>query len=57
MRSDDGWWLLRASNTQPGIVLRCESKSMDGLKKQIKQVKSAIKEFDCQIAEKIYVEN
>ena len=57
VRSDDGWLLLRASNTQPGIVLRCESKSMDGLKKQIKQVKSAIKEFDCQIAEKILVEN
>ncbi len=57
VESDDGWWLLRASNTQPGIVLRCESKSMDGLKQQIEQVKSAIKEFDFKIAEKILVEN
>ena len=25
VQSEDGWWLLRASNTQPCIVLRCES--------------------------------
>jgi len=24
--SDDGWWLLRASNTQPVLVARCEAK-------------------------------
>ena len=29
--TDDGWWLLRASNTQPVLVARCESDSMDGL--------------------------
>ena len=27
----DGWWLLRASNTQPALVVRCESKNEDGL--------------------------
>jgi phosphomannomutase len=27
----DGWWLLRASNTQPMLVARCESASQDGL--------------------------
>lgn len=26
-----GWWLIRASNTQPIIVARCESKTSEGL--------------------------
>lgn len=29
--SDDGWWLLRASNTQPVLVARCEAKDEAGL--------------------------
>ena len=29
----DGWWLLRASNTQPVLVARCESRSADGLER------------------------
>ena len=33
---DDGWWLLRASNTQPALVVRCESSSKNGLEKQKK---------------------
>ena len=28
--SPDGWWLLRASNTQNALVARCESRSADG---------------------------
>ena len=33
MRVDtpDGWWLLRASNTQDVLVARAESESEDGL--------------------------
>jgi phosphomannomutase len=27
----DGWWLLRASNTQPVLVGRCEAKTAEGL--------------------------
>ena len=27
----DGWWLARASNTQPDITTRCEAFSEDGL--------------------------
>ena len=30
--NDDGWWLLRASNTQPALVIRCESSTEEGLK-------------------------
>lgn len=26
-----GWWLLRASNTQPAIIARCESSTIEGL--------------------------
>jgi phosphomannomutase len=29
----DGWWLLRASNTQAVLVARCEAKSSEGLKR------------------------
>ena len=31
VRTDDGWWLLRASNTQNVLVGRCESRDEDGL--------------------------
>ena len=27
----DGWWLLRASNTQNALVARCEARSAEGL--------------------------
>ena len=29
--TEDGWWLIRASNTQPVLVARCEATSEDGL--------------------------
>jgi phosphomannomutase len=28
---DDGWWLLRASNTQAALVARCEASTREGL--------------------------
>lgn len=31
VQSADGWWLLRASNTQPVLVARCESADEGGL--------------------------
>ncbi len=31
LETDKGWWVLRASNTQPAIVARCESNSKKGL--------------------------
>ena len=31
VNTDDGWWLLRASNTQPVLVARAESQTEDGL--------------------------
>jgi phosphomannomutase len=32
-KNADGWWLLRASNTQAVLVARCESYSEDGLER------------------------
>ena len=31
--TEDGWWLLRASNTQAVLVARCEAKSEEGLER------------------------
>ena len=31
VRNDDGWWLLRASNTQDVLVVRCEARTEAGL--------------------------
>ncbi|MCW8084138.1 phosphoglucomutase/phosphomannomutase PgmG [Sabulicella glaciei] len=33
VNSPDGWWLLRASNTQAVLVARCEASSEDGLER------------------------
>ncbi|OHC78907.1 MAG: phosphomannomutase [Rhodospirillales bacterium RIFCSPLOWO2_12_FULL_58_28] len=33
VQSADGWWLLRASNTQAVLVARCESATAEGLKR------------------------
>ena len=33
VETKDGWWLLRASNTQPVLVARCESDTETGLQR------------------------
>ncbi len=33
VRTADGWWLLRASNTQDVLVARCESPDAEGLER------------------------
>lgn len=33
VNTPDGWWLLRASNTQAVLVARCEARNADGLKR------------------------
>jgi phosphomannomutase len=33
VQTADGWWLLRASNTQDVLVARCESASAEGLER------------------------
>jgi phosphomannomutase len=38
VRTEDGWWLMRASNTQAVVVLRAESSSPAGLERLKKQL-------------------
>ncbi|MBD2843363.1 phosphoglucomutase/phosphomannomutase PgmG [Erythrobacter rubeus] len=38
VNTKDGWWLLRASNTQDVLVARAESDSEDGLERLIAQI-------------------
>ncbi|WPZ36656.1 phosphomannomutase/phosphoglucomutase [Thalassobaculum sp. OXR-137] len=41
--SDDGWWLLRASNTQDVLVARCEAQSPEALDRLKEQVRGAVR--------------
>jgi phosphomannomutase len=36
--TDDGWWLLRASNTQDVLVARAEAKDEDGMRRLMAQI-------------------
>ena len=38
VNTDDGWWLLRASNTQDVLVARAEAKSQEGLNRLMAQI-------------------
>ena len=38
VNTEDGWWLLRASNTQDVLVARAEAKSQDGLDRLLAQI-------------------
>ncbi|CAN5787370.1 phosphomannomutase/phosphoglucomutase [soil metagenome] len=38
----DGWWLLRASNTQPVLVARCEAADEAGLERLMGDLKAAL---------------
>ena len=49
----DGWWLLRASNTQPAIVLRCESLTQNVLSFKNVSVEDELSEFNIDIDQKI----
>ncbi len=40
--TSDGWWLLRASNTQPVLVARCEAADEPGLERLKAELKGAL---------------
>ena len=44
---DDGWGLLRASNTQPGLVIRFEAQSAERLKEIRDLFEGKLREFVC----------
>lgn len=43
VRTADGWWLLRASNTQAVLVARCEATCADGLERLKDQLKAYLR--------------
>ena len=49
--TDDGWWLLRASNTQDVLVARCESKTEDGLARLKTQLRQSIEKVGLEVPE------
>ena len=38
VNTEDGWWLLRASNTQDVLVARAEAKTDEGLDRLVAQI-------------------
>ena len=42
VNTPDGWWLLRASNTQDVLVARCESQTEEGLERLKEQLRGAL---------------
>ena len=44
-----GWWLIRASNTQPAIIVRCEANSKKNLTTLIKEVGLILLKFDLKL--------
>ncbi len=43
VKNGDGWWLLRASNTQPVLVARCEARDEAGLNRLKAELTGALK--------------
>ncbi len=44
VETEDGWWLLRASNTQAVLVARCESETAEGLERMKDQLRAQLEE-------------
>jgi phosphomannomutase len=43
VKTGDGWWLLRASNTQDMLVARCEAADAAGLERLKAEATAALK--------------
>ena len=51
VQTDNGWWLLRASNTEPALVVRCESFSLCGLLRLKETIKDQLSKNGVKISE------
>jgi phosphomannomutase len=49
VESQSGWWLLRASNTEAMLNIRCEAESLRGLEEIKNQVNNMLAKFNLQI--------
>ena len=53
MKYEYGWWLMRASNTQAAIVLRCEANTSEGLNIMKERVKEELKRVKPELVQQI----
>lgn len=53
VNKQNGWWLLRASNTQPAIIARCEADTEQGCKEIQLELKSILKKHNVDISKEI----
>jgi len=51
--NDKGWWLIRASNTQPVLVARCESNSKENLEVLKKNLRQILEDCEVKIPEEL----
>lgn len=54
---DTGWWLIRASNTQNAITIRCEAISKNELKNTLVNIKDILQKFDVNFDINKYIED
>jgi phosphomannomutase len=50
VQTKEGWWLLRASNTQAILVARAESKTEKGLEMLLQQLESYLNSFSLRLS-------
>ncbi|MEC6997727.1 MAG: phosphomannomutase/phosphoglucomutase [Pseudomonadota bacterium] len=55
VNTDRGWWLLRASNTQPALIARCEAESNDNLAKLKEEVINLLKKCGIKICSNTFI--
>ena len=53
VKCEQGWWLMRASNTQAAIVLRCEANTAEGLSTMKERVKEELKRVKPELVQQI----
>ncbi|MEI8321168.1 MAG: phosphomannomutase/phosphoglucomutase [Alphaproteobacteria bacterium] len=53
VKTKDGWWLLRASNTEEVLVCRCESSTVQGLENLKETVKHQLRLSHLSVPEKV----
>jgi len=51
--TDKGWWLIRASNTQPVLVARCEANSAEGLEELKSNLRDNLKICNVKIPQEL----
>ena len=50
---ENGWWLMRASNTQAAMVLRCEANAEEELNEIVSIVRREIKKVSPELSKQI----